>query len=652
MRKRHLLLIFLTTFIFTLIKVRSFDLFFYLKIAEIESFFNPLKVNLFSFSHPDFHYRNYAFLYSELFYFFARNFGISSLTILQSIIVSVSYLILFRLTSTKKDFLILYTLFLFSLFTLRYRLLFRPHNLSYLFFVTNLFLLTKAPKNYYLYLFFNQILWVNTHNGFILGILNLFLLYPLIKGRVSFGLSFISLLVGSLLSPNLYMPFMEVINPFFGQTKNIFDYIKVHEWQFVDHHLYFSFYGVLIITSIFILILARNWPLLPFYLFYLLISIRFVRFIDFFALSSLYCVIISSECSNLNFINKRFNPFKKKILKKAFFILIFFMCSIDYVKNYQIPWGYGMADYFYPSSAVSYLKGRNIKGNIFNSYAFGGYIIHFLYPDCKPLIDGRLCYPIEFIKLYADSHKDKKAFKTIILKYKPDIFLIDFDHPYLALFIDELRDEYALTYFDDIAMVFLNRKKYSDIVVQDEYRFLKPIYVSGYGELDINIEEIKEEIQKKVNENSSNRAKVILANILISEGKYLLAEKILDEVIKSKIPIGKAEAYNNLGVIRLSENKIDEAKKFFKYALSFDNKLSFSHINLAQIYDNEKKYFLAYYHYKKFLENTDANELDDIKERTDWLKKYILIEITRFLIIIFALTGIIAIITRRVRLKG
>ncbi len=654
MKKIYSILIFVLAFLFTFVKVRSFDLFFYLKIAEIESFFSPLKVNLFSYSHPDFPYKNYSFLYSELAYFITNNLGFNGLIVFQSLIIAISFFILLRSADYNRSVITLFIIFLLSLFTLRYRLLFRPHNLSYIFFAINLFLLSRLPKNYLAYLFLNQVLWVNTHNGFILGIINPILLFPFLRGKVNFLKILLTLVAGSFISPNLHKPFLEVINPFLGTTKNIFEYIKVHEWQPIDERLYLSFYGLLVITTLIILIFEKKWYLLPLYLFYLVISFRFVRFVDLFALLSFYSVIAPSGNSYL--LHKK--PLSTEISKVFYYFQIIFLIILsissikDYFKNYLIPYGYGLAEYFYPSNAVDYLKKRQIKGNIFNNYAFGGYIIYKLYPDFKPVIDGRLCYPIDFVKLYADSHENEESFNKIVNLYRPDIFFIDFEHPKLASFVTKLKDNYALTYFDDTLMVFLDREKFKDIVKKDEYKFLKPLYVTGYSDdNELDIKNVKNELEKKLKESPTNRANIIYANLLLREGNINASREIYEKIIITNTPVGKAEAYNNLGVIEISNKNFNTAKKFFKEALYFNPNLSFTHLNLAEIYDLEKSYFLAYYHYIKFIKNSEDEIPNDVFERVNFLKKYIYLELVRILIIFFALLGILIIVVRRVKLN-
>jgi len=642
MKKQHLLVIIFFSFLFTFVKVRSFDLFFYLKIAELENIFSPIRTNFFSYSFPDFPYRNYSYIFSELAYFVSSMAGLPALTILQSIIVAISYLFLAKSVHRKTSIIFLTTFLLLSIFTLRYRLLFRPHNLSYLFFAINVYVLVKRPRNYLLFLFLNQAFWVNTHNSFILGVVNLLLLYPYNRQlRIGLPKTLGVLILGSLLSPHFYLPFWEVINPFFGETKNIFNIIKVHEWQPTDARLYFSFYGMLVLASVYILLSEKKWQLTPFYLFYLLLSLRFVRFTDYFALVAFF-VAIAGHRGLITSKDKKIKTWK---LSAVAVLLLF--CIKDYLYNPLIPYGYGTTDFFYPKGAVEFLKKRKISGNIFNSYAFGGYIIYYLYPDCKPLIDGRLCYPIDFIKLYADAHEKKDDFSKIVKNFPPDIFLIDFEHPKLALFITELKENYALVYFDDTSMLFLNRSRYFDEVAKDEYKYLNPVYVAGYVDAKDNLSMVKIELEKSLKTSPTNRGYVMYSNLLLQEGRYADAKAILQRVVDSESPNGKPEAYNNLGSIKLSEGDLKSAEKLFKKSLEFNNDFATGHFNLAQIYDEKEKYLLAFYHYKRYQNLSEDSISNETVERIEVMKKHLVFLAIRFVIGFFAICGILYIIFRR-----
>lgn len=658
MKKAIALFVFIITFIFTFIKIRGYDVYIYLKQAEFESFIKPLSKNLFSFSYPEHIYHNYSLLFSEFIEFINKFFGLNSLIFFQSLIVALSFTIIFLTISKELDrkesfnkynfvFTLLFSLLL-SVFTLRYRLLFRPHNISYLFFAINIFLLIRQPTKYYLYfLFINQLLWVNTHNGFVLGIVNFLLLLPYNDNlRKNWFKIFVVLLIGSLCSRFGLGPFIEVINPFIGETKDIFQIIKIHEWQTTDERLYFSFYGMLIFFSLFYVCYKRNFKLLPFYIFYLVISIRFVRFIDFFALVAFTITLFSINKSEIP--KYKFNKFSIYTKYLALFILIW-LCINDYKKNHLTPIGYGVAEFFYPQKHIEFIKKNQIKGNIFNSYPFGGYIIYHLYPDCKPIIDGRLCYPLGFIKLYADSLDDPHAFKKLLVKYDPDIFMLDYNHPQILMFLDVLKERYGMVFFDDNGLLFLKRcNRFNHLIEKFEYKYVSPQFVSGYDkQKNINITLVINELKRNIKETNASRTIIMYGNILESIGDFEGAKRKYEEVLSKNIPIGKAEAYNNYATILLNEGDDERAMDFFKKSLSFDSEFPIAHLNLGLIYNEKGKNFLAWYHLKKYLKSLDEEKPKDIVEKILVLEKRVIIDLVQYIIILLAFLGICIIILRK-----
>src|SRR5262249_40339901 len=60
------------------------------------------------------------------------------------------------------------------------------------------------------------------------------------------------------------------------------------------------------------------------------------------------------------------------------------------------------SDQQYPSNALAFMKEHNLKGNIFNEWSWGDYIIWHLAPASKVFIDGRddTVYPIAIVRRY------------------------------------------------------------------------------------------------------------------------------------------------------------------------------------------------------------------------------------------------------------
>lgn len=583
-------------------------------------------------------------------HFFSNYLGLNSLIFLQAFIVSFSFALLFSIYKNKNSLVFLLIIFFLSLFTLRERLLFRPHNLSYLFFSINIYLLLSKKRFKLLFLFLNQIFWVNTHNSFILGIVNTILLYQLINGSTkdnkSWFLISIITTIGSLVSLHFTRPFVEILSPFIGSTKELFKILPVHEWQSIDLSLTLSYYGLLVVASVFIILKTKNYKIQPLYLFYLVISIKYVRFIDYFALSAFLSTIISLDTQR-----QVLETFKLKILKFAVLLIVFVSCVFNYFNNPLIPNGIGIADYFYPKKAIDFIKNMGIKGNIYNSYPFGGYIIYTLYPDCKPIIDGRLCYPLDFIKLYADSLEDPYSFRDIISLFKPEIFLLDYNHPNILTFLDAIKDRYKLVYYDDNAMIFLESNKFNEVIEKHEYKFVSPQYVMGISNVNIeNIENVTQEIKRNINETNSSRSKVMIGNILMLLGKKDMAKEYFLQVIKSGSPIGKAEAYNNLGIIFLEDNDMDLAIKMFKKSIYYTKDFDLAHVNLALTYKEKKHYVSALFYFLKYftlLKEKGENINDELKNNILETGRLALRSILEYFIIVFALYGIIYICIKR-----
>lgn len=643
------------SFAFSIIKIRSYDLFYYLKVAEFEGLLNPIKSNFFSFSHPEYPYTNYSVLFSETVAFLNNYFGLNSLILFQAIIIAISFGLISSVYKNKNNFVYLFIVFLLSLFTLRERLLFRPHNLSYLFFSINLYLLLTKNKLNLPFLFLNQIFWVNTHNSFILGVINPILLYPVInesiKDHKKWFLLIITSIIGSLFSLHFTKTFVEIFNPFIGETKELFKILPIHEWQSIDLNLILSFYGLLVLISVFIIFKTKNYKILPFFIFYLVISIKYVRFIDYFALvtflSSIICLSAQKQI---------LESFKLKVLKTAFFLILLITCILNYFRNPLIPYGIGIANYFYPEKAIDFIKSNNIKGKIYNSYPFGGYIIYNLFPDCKPIIDGRLCYPLDFIKLYADSLENPYSFREIIMKYKPDIFLIDYNHPDIATFLDLMKDKYKLVFYDDNAMIFLENKKFYEMIKKHAYKFVSPQYVMGFSNIKIeNLDSVTQEIKRNIDETNSNRSKVMLGNILLYYGKKEIAKEYFTKVIESDSPIGKAEAFNNMGIIYLENNEVDLAIKMFKKAIFYTKDFDLANLNLAEIYKEKRHYIQAFFYFFKYYTNLrkkGENITNDLKNNIFETGNLAIRSALEYLLIVFALYGIIYIIFIKKRKKS
>lgn len=115
-----------------------------------------------------------------------------------------------------------------------------------------------------------------------------------------------------------------------------------------------------------------------------------------------------------------------------------------------------------PKGAADFLGGVKMKGNMFNDYNFGGYLIWKLYPEKKVFVDSRgLDYSVveEYQKVAYAAVTPKWSWKDIIRKY--DITYVILQPlwptgtviPFVELLLDN--EEWVLIYADHLTLIFV-----------------------------------------------------------------------------------------------------------------------------------------------------------------------------------------------------
>ncbi|MBI5676801.1 MAG: tetratricopeptide repeat protein [Nitrospirae bacterium] len=115
-----------------------------------------------------------------------------------------------------------------------------------------------------------------------------------------------------------------------------------------------------------------------------------------------------------------------------------------------------------PEGAADFLKKENLRGNIFNEYGFGGYLIWRLYPDKKVFIDGRMLEENVFadyqIVVFA-VESPEESWKNMIEKYDISCIIMRPLWPHGGIYplVEKLFDseEWALVYNDHLSLIFL-----------------------------------------------------------------------------------------------------------------------------------------------------------------------------------------------------
>src|SRR3989344_3460625 len=143
------------------------------------------KVNLFSFTEPDFPFTNHHWLSEVIFFNIFSLFGFSGLILFKAFLVLAAFLLLFLAVKNLAKFWPILISFLLSVFIFISRTEARPEIFSFVILAFFLFAIFRAKySNNYFYLWFLPILgllWVNLHIYFFIG---LFLLVAFIVDRL------------------------------------------------------------------------------------------------------------------------------------------------------------------------------------------------------------------------------------------------------------------------------------------------------------------------------------------------------------------------------------------------------------------------------------------------------------------------------------
>jgi len=145
--------------------------------------------------------------------------------------------------------------------------------------------------------------------------------------------------------------------------------------------------------------------------------------------------------------------------------------------------GVGVDTRAVPEGALAYLDRIGMHGRLFNAFHFGGYIAWRDFPRRAPIIDGRGWVPHDLIEEIHFARVYPAHLSRLQRAYGFDAAVMDY-----ASFAGEPLDdvlpgadaalnssEWALVYWDDVALVYLRRTgSLAAVVERDEYRYLRP----------------------------------------------------------------------------------------------------------------------------------------------------------------------------------
>lgn len=494
-----ILIFFIFSFLFRTDNSFDQDLGRHIKLGEVIVNSGQVpKVNLFSYTNLEFPFINHHYLFEIIVYLGNQYLGVQPLLLLKTVVILTAVGLTLSLLARSFSPLTLPIAFVF-LHVLRERVELRPEIFSFLFTALTLFILekfsslghlshdrgtnaltTKTTKLIFL-LPLIQLLWVNTHIYFPVGLILQAIFFisflykvlcshltsrKLILPGIIFGLS----AVLSLANPNGLSSLLYPLNVFgnYGYTiaenQNLF---LLESLNFKDpNFLFVKLSWILIIISIFTGAIRHTISLknLLLCLLGLILSVIHIR-------SFPYLVFISLPATIQNFGN--FKQPRWMFLPLALISSLIIAESVFYLSGEY--YKYSDRDYKvevrvseHGKGAMDYLLANNLPQSIFNNFDIGSYIIYRGFPKYQVFVDGRPeAYPKEFFKeVYIPMQEDPKVFQSIDekIKFQTIIFSYTDQTPWAGNFLKAITQnpDWSIVFIDDFMIILVK----NDIVTQ------------------------------------------------------------------------------------------------------------------------------------------------------------------------------------------
>lgn len=570
-------------------------------------------------------------------YLALRYLGWAGLFLLQVATVSALFLFVYlnlRLL-TKRAWLTFAVLFLVFAGA-HTRFFIRPHLFEYFFVSLYLLLLNlheeRGRIGYLLLLLPLQVLWINIHSSAVLGI---FIAGSYAAGSVidearKSGFAFKSALPKKtvmLILTSAAVPVVSVINPY-GLKLAVFPFIHQsadnndairHIAEWTRPHLrelfFYAFpfpldalaFKVLAIGAVLALLLnlkrvkSRDVFLLAGAMYMALSHVRWLQLLVFFA-GPVLAYNLSARLDSRG---------EMKFLKPASVLLTLFFASMmlyDFAFTYRPFMGLGLKNGVFPEGTVNFMKRENLRGNIFNEYVFGGYLIYF-YPEVKAFIDGRT--PTVYSSYFFWTTRlveDPARWKRLAGEHGINMALLKISDPFCGK-LREDKDWVAVS-FDDVSVLYLKRGEGFDGVISrwgmekvnacsNEARYKLP---------DEGLKEIREDLKKAVISIEGDKT-IARPHRLLGLVDNKLGGEYLDEAAKE---LGKALSadpdaytYYDYGVALGKLKKREEAMEAFKKSIGSDRKFADGHLGLGLAYFDRKDYGKSIRHLKEYISLAD-----------------------------------------------
>lgn len=249
------------------------------------------------------------------------------------------------------------------------------------------------------------------------------------------------------------------------------------------------------------------------------------------------------------------------------------------------------ARFYYPVQSTEFVK-RYLKGNMFNDYTYGGYILNEVYPTLKVFIDGRadvfhLHEMRDYLLLSVYKNESDEEYKKFLdeLWEKYDVSFViatTLKHNVWRKMSKIISNDpkWALVFWDDDSQVFVKRDGVNDEIIKEmEAKYATPYLKTPFDKS--KADEALVEYQKMENIAPSARNENSIGFILAQKGDFDTARNLFYSAI-DKDPSFES-SYMNLGELYAKDGDLDKAISLYYKAQNKANDRGLIYIRLGQL---------------------------------------------------------------------
>ncbi len=521
------------------------------------------------------------------------------------------------------------------------RLFIRPHLFGFLFISLYLLLLNmneRRPRFAPLFVILPiQVFWVNIHSSSILGV---FIVWAYAGGEVldallESGLSGVGEVVQRqkrLIVLAVLTPLVTLINPY-GLKLAIFPFLHqsglnadalrhIGEWSKVSLKTlflyfypiplnFFAFRILFYLGAISIVLNLRRLKTRDLMLFggalYMAVShVRWVGQFAFFAAP----IIAHNLGVYMEAGRKDYRQWTRAGICLTIFVALLtglILQSHKFMDNI----GLGVRTIDHPVGTVRFMKEHGLKGNIYNAYVFGGYLI-FEYPELKVFIDGRtptVYSPLFFWK--ARHVTKKKDWEKVADEFDLTMALVKLDRSLCGVLFKS--DDWTPVVFDDVSALYLKKGSIYDDLIDELGLSFSPCKTKKKIELPQDrkgLLKMKGELEAVMSSLHDGEDGVVFARphrlMGLLDGKMggkALREEAVAELEKAATQRPGSFVYYDLGLALGKAGRRDEAIEAFRKSIRLDRGFKKPYLGLGLVYYDKKDYGRA----------------------AEWLRKYVVL---------------------------